>query len=98
MLWRAGERTGLAALDDLAEIHDQNRVAHMRDRGEVVGDKEIREPELGLPVAQQVQDLRSDRDVESGDRLVEHDELWRQCQGACNGDALPLPAGKFVRE
>ena len=98
MLWRAGEGAGLAALDDLAEIHDHNRVAHMRDRGEVVGDEQIGEPELGLQVAQQVEDLRPDRDVESGDRLVEHDELGRQRQSARDGDALALPAGEFVRE
>src|SRR5215469_7855528 len=60
MLRRSRERPGLAALDDLTEIHNGDHVAHMRDGGEVVGDEEIRETQLGLEVAQQVEDLRPD--------------------------------------
>src|ERR1700730_10893097 len=96
MLRRAGEGASVALLDDFAEIHDRDRVAHMRNRGEVVGDKEIGQPELGLQVGQQVQDLRADGYVEGGDGLVEHDEFGRQRQGARDSDALPLPAREFV--
>src|SRR5437868_11446001 len=77
MLRRAGESARLAALDDPAEIHDDYHVAHMRDGGEVVGNEQVGEPELGLQITQQIEDLRPDRDVQSGDRLVEDDELRR---------------------
>src|SRR5579862_2834478 len=36
MLRRPGERSRIAHLDDLAKIHHHNRVAHVRDSGEVV--------------------------------------------------------------
>ena len=94
----ARERSRLAALDDLAEVHHGDLVAHMRDRGEVVGDEEVGDAELGLQVAQQVEDLRADRDVERRDRLVEHDELRRQRQRPGDGDALALAARELVRE
>jgi hypothetical protein len=39
MLRRTGESARVPGLDYLAQIHDRDRVAHMRDRGEVVGDE-----------------------------------------------------------
>jgi hypothetical protein len=69
---------GITALDDLAEVHDHNRVAHMSDGGEVVRDEKIGQTQLGLEVPQEVQDLRSDRYVEGGYRLVQHDQLGRK--------------------
>ena len=36
MLGNGGERLGLANLDDLAEIHHRDGVAHVRHRGEIV--------------------------------------------------------------
>src|SRR6267154_5793614 len=98
MLRRAGEGARLALLDDLAEIHDRDRVAHMRDRGEVMRDEQVGQPEFFLQIAEQVQDLRPDRYVERRYRLVEHDEARRQCQGARDRDALTLAAREFVRE
>ena len=98
MLRRAGERLRLAALDDLAQVHDHDRVAHVRDGGEVVGDEQVGQTQLGLQIAQQVQDLGADRHVERGDGLVEHDQLGRQRQRPRDGDALALAARELVRE
>ena len=67
------------------------------DDGEIVGDEEVREPELVLQVLQQIDDLRLHGDVERGDRLVEHEELRIRRQRARDADALPLPAGELVR-
>jgi hypothetical protein len=39
-------------------------------RREVVRHEEIRQPELGLEVLEQIQDLGLDRDVQGRDRLV----------------------------
>ena len=94
----AGERARLAAFDDLAEIHHHDLVAHVRHGGEVVGDEEVGEAEPRLQIAQQVEDLGADRDVERRDRLVQHDQLGRQDQRAGDGDALALAAREFVRE
>ena len=98
MLRSAGEGARLALLDDLAEIHDRDRVAHMRHRGQIMRDEQVGEAELGLQIAEQIQDLRPDRHIERRHRLVKHDEARRQCQGPGDRDALALPAREFVRE
>ena len=70
----------------------------MRDGGEVMRDEQIGQPQFGLQIAQQVQDLRADRNVQRRDRLVQHHQPRRQRQRAGDGDALALPAGKLVRK
>src|SRR5215831_6312721 len=70
----------------------------MGNGGEVVGNEQVGKTELGLQIAQQVQDLRADRHVEGGDRLVKHDQLRKESQGPGDRNALTLPARKFVRK
>ena len=61
------------------------------DHAEVVGDQDDRRAELALQLAHQVEDLRLDRDVERGGRLVGDQQLagcrpapWRSSRaGAC---------------
>src|SRR5437762_2844250 len=98
VLRRGGDRRRVADLDDPAEVHHRDRVAHVGDRGEVVGDEEIREAELRLEVPQEVQDLGADRDVERRHGLVEHDELRGERERARDRDPLPLAARELVRE
>src|SRR6516162_4465967 len=98
MLRCADERLSLAALDDLAQVHDDDHVAHMRNGCEIVGDEQVGQAQLSLQIPQQVEDLGTDRHVKRGHGLVEHDKLRRQCQSARDGDALPLPARELVRE
>ena len=62
-----------------------------------MGDEDDREPELALQVAQQVEDLRLDRDVERGDGLVGDDQLRLQRERPRDADALALAAGELVR-
>ena len=50
-----------------------------------------------LQVAQQIDDLGLDGDVERRGRFVEHDEFGLEHHGAGDGDALALAAGEFVR-
>ena len=45
---------------------------------------------------EQVDDLRLNRDVESGHGLVADDELRIHCERAREADALALPAGELV--
>ena len=51
-------------------------------------------PQLLLQVLQQVDDLRLDRDVERGDRLVADDEVGLGGQRAGDADALALAAAR----
>ena len=50
-----------------------------------------------LQVLQQVDDLRLDRHVERGDRLVGHQQLGAQGERPGDADALALAAGELVR-
>ena len=60
--------------DDAPQIHHGDRVAHVRHRRQVVGDEEVGEAQVPLEIAQEVQDLGADGDIERGDRLVEDHE------------------------
>jgi len=81
---------GRTDLDDLAEVHDGDTVAHPLDHRKVVGDEEVREEELLLKILEQVEDLGLDRDVEGGDGLVADDELGLDRQRTGDGEALTL--------
>ena len=85
-------------LDDLAEIHHRDAVRHVADDRQVVRDEDVRQPEVALQRLQQVHDLRADRHVERGDRLVEDDQLRVQRERTRDADALPLAARELVRE
>ena len=91
------ERVARPLLDDPAEVHDGDRVGHVADDREVVRDEEVGQVEPVLQVAQQVEDLRLDRDVDGRDRLVEHDELRVERERARDADALALAAGELAR-
>ena len=91
------ELVGVRQLDDLAEVHDRHAVAHVAHDRQVVGDEDERQPEVALEVAQQVEDLRLDRDVERGDRLVGDDQLRLERERAGDADALALAARELVR-
>ena len=88
---------GRTLLDDPAEVHDRDAVAHVAHEREVVGDEEVGEAELVLEVAEQVDDVGLDRHVEAAHRLVEHEQLRGQREGAGDGDALELAAGELTR-
>ena len=60
-------------------------------------DEEVRESELGLQILQQIQDLRLDRDVERGHRLVAEHKVGLERERTGDADALALSAGKAVR-
>ena len=92
------ERPRVGDLDDLAEVHHGDAVAHVAHDREVVRDEDVGEAELALQIGEQVEDLRLDRDVERRDRLVADDELRPQREGARDADALSLAAGELRRE
>ena len=90
------ERGSRRLLDDPAGIHHGHVVAGLRHHAEVVRDQQDRRAEPLPQVGEQVEDLRLDRDVERGGRLIGDDEVW--LAGQRHGDHHPLPhaAGKLV--
>ena len=58
------ESFSVANLDEFAQVHDANPITHMLDRGQVVADQEIRDPELTLQIFQEIENLRTDGDIE----------------------------------
>src|SRR5262249_28430030 len=91
------ELLGRRDLDDLAQVHHGYAGRDVLDDREVVGDEQVREAELGLQILEQVHDLRLDRDVEGGDRLVGDDQLGIHGQGPRDPDPLALAARELVR-
>ena len=88
----AEERLAVAELHHRAEVEDGEAVAEVLRDGEVVDDEHVRQPELLLEVAQQVEDLCLDRHVHRGHRLVQHDEVREDDERPSDADALALAA------
>ena len=86
-----------ADLDDAAEVHHGDAVGDMLHHRQIVRDENHGELHLAREVAEEVQNLRLDGDVECGDRLVGDDELGLDGKRAGDGDALALATGKLVR-
>ena len=85
-----------ASSDHLAEVHDGDAVGDMAHDQQVMGDEQIGQAEFFLQLIEHVDDLRLNRYVQRGDRLVADDEVGIDRQRAGDADALPLAAGKFV--
>ena len=84
-------------LDHLAGVHHHDIVHQVGDHAQVVGDQDDRGAELLLQAAQQVEDLRLDRDVERGGRFVGDQQLGIARQRHADHRALPHAAGQLVR-
>ena len=68
------QRLPIGNFHEPAEVHHGHAVGDVAHHGQVVGDEKVGQPVLGLEVLEQVDDLRLDRDIERGDRLVADDE------------------------
>src|SRR6266852_5156855 len=88
---------GGAGLDDAARIHHHHALAHPGHDAQVVRDQDRGGAELPVDLAQQVEDLRLDGDVERSRRLVGDQYLGRG--GQAHGDHRPLthPTRELVR-
>ena len=97
MAWIGKQGRTWPDFDDTAEMHHRDAIGNVLDHGEIVRNENVGQPKPVLQIAQQIEDLGADRDVERGDRFVANDEfrLDRQCPG--NGNPLALAAGEFMR-
>jgi hypothetical protein len=84
--------------EEAAALHDGYAVGEIADERHGVGDEEIGEAVGTLEVAEQVDDLGSDGDIEGADRFVEGEEGRLEGEGAGDVDALTLAAGELVGE
>ena len=87
---------GAAFLDDAATLQEQHPRADVARELHLVRDDDHR-PALPGQFADDAEHLRLARRVEGGSGLVEQDHLRVHRQGAGDGHALPLTAGKAVR-
>ena len=78
-----------AGFHDLAMVDHRHLVGCIRHHAEIVGDQQHRHLEALLQVAQQLQDLRLDGDVERRGRLV--GDQQRRPADQRHGDHRPLP-------
>src|SRR5690606_13714451 len=69
----AEQRPDVGPLHDLASVHDDDLVHHLRDDAQIVGDEDDGGPELILELAHQVQNLRLNGHVQRRGRFVGED-------------------------
>jgi hypothetical protein len=86
---RAEQLLGRTGLHEHAAVHHVDALAHPGDDAEVVRDEDQRRVLLRNEFAQQIQNLRLDRDVERSRRLVGDQEL--RLTGERHRDHRPLP-------
>ena len=97
MLGRGENFLGRAALHDLAVLHHAGAVRHLAHDAEIVRDEQHRHMQLALQVLQKVEDLRLDRHVERGRRLVGDEQIGLVRERHGDHHALALAARKLVR-
>src|SRR5438874_1924571 len=88
---------GRPGFDDAAEIHHGDAIAEKTRDAEVVGNEDQTDAGLAVHPLEQVENLRAHRNVELGDGLVRDNDPRLHADGARDGDALKLAAGKLVR-
>jgi len=79
-------------LDDLAAIHDCDKMRHVLDDARSWLMKSSARPNSCCRSCKQVDDLRLDGDVESRDRLVADDQFGFRRECPCDADTLALTA------
>ena len=88
---------GRPGFHDLAEIHHQHAVAQEPHYGKIVRHEQIAHAELFLEPLQELQDHHLNGDIQRRGRLVEHQKLWLDRDGAGDANAGALAAGQLMR-
>src|SRR5438552_10110695 len=97
MLGRLEDLLDRALLHYLARVHDEDTFAETRDHSEVVRDEDDRRPHLLVEVAQELEDLSLDGDVERGGRFVSDEQLGPVGQTHRDHGPLPHAAAELMR-
>ncbi len=88
---------GRAALDDLARGHHADPLGHVAHDRQIVGDQQEGHAEPVAQLAHQIEDLRLDRHVERGRRLVGDQDVGFVGDRHRDHHALALAARELVR-
>ncbi len=91
------ERPRRRPFDDPARVHDEDLVRDVGDDPEVVRDQDHRRVELVFEPVDELEDLRLDRHVERGRRLVGDQHVGVAGERHRDHRPLPHPAGELVR-
>src|SRR4051794_17658871 len=95
---RIGEDVAhLARFHHLAPVHDDDFLGDVGDHTQIMGDHQHRHAQLDLKVADELEDLRLDGDVEGGGRLVRDQQGRVADQRHGDHGTLAQPAGKLER-
>ncbi len=86
-----------ARLGDLAPIEHDDAIGHGHGLDLVVGDVDHRRVEVFVELGEFDAHVGAQRRVEIGQRLVEQEDARVAHDGAADGDALALAAGKLAR-
>ena len=87
---------GPAQFDDFPEVHHGHPVGDVLHHRKVVGDEDQAQVHPPHQVGKEVEDLGLDRDVQGRDRLIRHQDLGLESEGAGDRNPLTLTSGKFV--
>ena len=83
--------------NQITEIHNADSVAEVFYDRQVVRDEQNGKSELFTQIVQQVDDLRLNGNVQSGNRFVCNDKFRLHDDGTSHADTLTLTAGELVR-
>ncbi|GBR58331.1 hypothetical protein AA100600_0737 [Gluconobacter thailandicus F149-1 = NBRC 100600] len=81
---------------DAAQIHDSNPVRHLSDNGQIMGNKDARHAQRRTQIPEQIYDLRLNRNIKRGDRLVRNQKIRPQYERTGDIQTLTLATRKFV--
>ena len=84
-------------LDDLARVHDDDTRRRLGHYAQVVRDEQHRHGRARAQRRQQLENLRLDRDIECGGRLIRDEERGREHQRHPDHHALPHSTGELMR-
>ena len=97
MLRLAEDVLDAAGFHHAAAVHHDHLGRHVGDHAEIVRDEQHRHAQFALQVADQLQDLRLDGDVERGGRLIGNQQRRAADQRRGDHRALAQPAGELER-
>jgi hypothetical protein len=97
VLRAAEDRRRRSDLDDATEVHDRHAIGDVADDRKLVRDEDHRQTQTCDEIAQEVQNLGLDRDVQRAHRFVRDQKLGLNRQCPRDRNSLPLPAGKLPR-
>src|SRR5690606_8638244 len=96
MLGRMKDRLRIPLFHHMPMLDHHQLVTQRLDHRQVMADEQVREVVLALQVAQQLHHLPLYRAIQRRGGFVEEDQRRLEHQGAGNGDALALAAGKLM--